>query len=149
MSEKRDSLAEDLIGTWRLIDRIDRAADGTVRPEPTLGSDPLAMLTYTGERFSAQFMKRDRQTNASDASTAAGRNNTSAVDGYDAYFGTYRIVGAGVVRHKLEAALSPGNIGMEVERTLAVVDDQLTITLATTTRTGEPVTRTLRWNRVR
>ena len=151
MDEPQTVLAKALIGTWWLIDRIDRAADGGVRPEPTLGSDPLAMVTYTGERFAAQFMRRDRATSTSTSAPAASGtlvNNTSAVDGYDAYFGTYRIGDNGLVRHKLDAAITRANIGMEVERRLSVEGDQLTIVLETKTAGGEPVTRTLRWKRI-
>ena len=151
MDEKQASLAKALVGTWWLIDRIDRAADGNLRPEPTLGSDPLAMVTYTGERFAAQFMRRDRATSTpTPAPAAAGApvNNTSAVDGYDAYFGTYRIGANGLVRHKLDAALTRGNVGMEVERRLSVEGDRLTIVLETKTASGEAVTRTLRWKRI-
>jgi hypothetical protein len=155
MPEQQTSLAELLIGTWWLIDRIDRAADGSLRSEPSLGSDPLAMLTYTGTRFAAQFMRRNRGAATGEVASVPGsvpttaKNNTSAVDGYDAYFGTYRILDNGVVLHKLDAALSAANIGMEVQRTLTVTDDQLTIQLETTTQAGEKVTRTLRWSRAR
>jgi hypothetical protein len=155
MPEQQTSLAERLLGTWWLIDRIDRAADGSLRSEPSLGSDPLAMLTYTSNRFAAQFMRRNRGVATGDvlagpgAAPSATQNNTSAVDGYDAYFGTYRILDSGVVLHKLDAALSAANIGMEVQRTLTVTDDELTIQLETTTQAGEKVTRTLRWSRLR
>jgi hypothetical protein len=94
-------------------------------------------------------MRRDRASAVPVATAIAAANNTSAVDGYDAYFGTYRILEDGVVLHKLDAALSPANIGMEVQRTLSVTDDQLTIRLETKTRDGEQVTRTLRWRRAR
>ncbi len=141
------ALAERMIGTWSLVSRIDRADDGTIRRDPALGSDPLAMLTYTHDRFSAQFMKRDRSSSASPAG-GSGQNNTMAVGGYDAYFGTYRVGEGGAVMHRLEAALTPGNVGMEVERKLAVDGDRLTIVLETATEDGEPVTRTLTWDRV-
>lgn len=152
MGGQQASLAKELIGTWWLIDRIDRAADGSRRAEPTLGADPLAMLTYTKDRFAAQFMRRGRETEteapATNTPAAAGKNNTSAADGYDAYFGTYRVLENGEVLHKLEASVVRANVGMEVKRSLAVGDNQLTITLATTTKDGEPVTRTLRWSRI-
>jgi hypothetical protein len=141
-------IAERLIGTWWLLSRIDRAADGSTRIDPALGSDPLAMVTYTRDRFAAQFMKRDRSQPAGQTASGSGQNNTSAVGGYDAYFGTYQVGEDGLVRHRLEAALSPGNIGLEVTRTLTVEGDRLTIVLATATQEGEPITRTLTWNRI-
>lgn len=137
-----------MLGTWRLVSRLDRAADGGLRSEPMLGSDPLAMLTYTRHNFSAQFMKRDRNSATPAHPCGSGQNNTSAVAGYDAYFGTYQICDGGVVLHRLEAALTPANVGMEVARTLAVDGDTLTITLQTTSRDHEPVTRTLTWTRL-
>ena len=145
LKDDRAGLAERMIGTWRLLSRIDRAADGNLREDPALGSDPLAMLTYTGGRFSAQFMKRDRSTAAA---AGSGQNNTSAVGGYDAYFGTYRVGADGLVMHRLEAALTPANVGMEFARTLTVEGDRLTIVLATASQSGEPLTRTLTWERV-
>ena len=113
-----------------------------------LGSDPLGMLTYTRDRFAAQFMKRDRSATSGQPAAGSGKNNTSAVGGYDAYFGTYRVGENGLVVHRLEAALTPGNVGLEVARTLAVVDDKLAIVLETATEQGELVTRTLTWERI-
>ena len=115
------TLLERLIGTWQLTNRVDRAADGTRRIDPALGPDPLGMLTYTADRFSAQFMKRDRSSDETKAPPGSGDNNTSAVGGYDAYFGTYHVGENGVVVHRLEAALTNGNVGMEVARTLTDV----------------------------
>ena len=145
---KAEALAERMIGTWRLVTRVDRAADGSIRTDLALGSDPLGMLTYTRDRFSAQFMKRDRSVASVEAAPASGQNNTTAVSGYDAYFGTYHIGNDGVVLHRLEAALTHGNVGLEVARTLAVEDDKLTIVLETATQDPEPITRTLTWNRI-
>ena len=79
----------------------------------------------------------------------AGRNNTGAVGGYDAYFGTYQVdQRTGEVVHQLLGALSPGNVGMKVSRNLKVDGDRLQIQLETTTPQGEPVTRTLVWRRI-
>jgi hypothetical protein len=78
-----------------------------------------------------------------------GSNNTTALGGYDAYFGTYAVDPAtGEVRHRLQAALNPQNVGIEVSRWLSVDGDRLQIQLETTTLDGEPITRTLTWERV-
>ena len=143
-----ESLAQRMIGTWRLVSRVDMAADNTIRTDPALGSDPLAMLTYTRDRFAAQFMKRDRSGASVNTAGGSGQNNTTAVGGYDAYFGTYHVGSDGIVLHRLEAALTPGNVGLEVARTLAVDDDRLTIVLETSTLDREPITRTLTWSRI-
>src|SRR5439155_9687527 len=84
------SLANDLVGTWRLLSRIDRDASGPV-DELTLGSDPVALLFFDrAGNFAAQFMKRDRSV-ADAAPLFTGQNNTAAIGGYDAYFGTYEV----------------------------------------------------------
>jgi len=142
-------MKDDFVGVWWLLSREDRARDGSVRIDPTLGPDAKGILTYANGRFAAQFMKRDRTTPTGAATVSSGQNNTVAVGGYDAYFGTYSVDrSTGEVLHRLEGALTPENVGIEVSRTLAVDGDTLVIQLQTTTLEGEPVTRTLTWERV-
>jgi hypothetical protein len=124
-------------------------ADGRVHPDPALGSDPIALLIYDrAGHFSAQFMKRDRETVLTDG-PAQARNNTQAQGGYDAYFGTYRVDDdTGVVTQTLLGALSKAHIGAVLSRPMNVVDGALVITLETTAWDGTPVMRTLTWERV-
>ena len=136
-------------GVWWLLSREDRAKDGSLRIDPTLGPDAKGILTYANGRFAAQFMKRDRTNGVNTDSPSAGQNNTGAVGGYDAYFGTYSVNDAtGEVVHRLDGALTAENVGMEVSRTLTVTGDNLEIQLETSTIDGEPITRTLTWERV-
>ena len=84
-------LDDDLIGTWRLLSRIDRDASGKPVDEPTLGSDLVALLFFDGAgNFAAQFMKRER-SEAVAAPVFTGQNNTTAIGGYEAY--SRRVVG--------------------------------------------------------
>ena len=139
----------DFVGVWWLLSREDKAKDGSIRIDPTLGPDAKGILTYANGRFAAQFMKRDRSEVIDANNSSGGNNNTGAVGGYDAYFGTYTIdMESGDVLHRLEGALTPENVGIEVLRTLTVNGDGLVIQLETTTADGEPVTRTLSWERV-
>lgn len=149
MTATDNDSTNDFVGVWWLLSREDRAMGGGLRIDPTLGSDAKGILTYANGRFAAQFMKRDRTDVLVTNSTPIGENNTGAVDGYDAYFGTYSVdVKTGDVLHLLEGALTAQNIGMEVSRTLTVDGDSLTIQLETTTIDGEPIVRTLTWERV-
>jgi hypothetical protein len=144
------SLREQLIGTWRLVAREDRTLDGEPRVDPVLGKDPIAILVYDAAgNFAAQFMRRDRSAAVAPAAPAArGANNSTAVNGYDAYFGTYTVDdGSGTVTQRLQGAISAGDVGRVVTREMRVVDDELTIALSTTSATGEPIVRTLRWTR--
>jgi hypothetical protein len=142
------SLNHDLIGTWRLLSRIDRDAAGKPVDEPTLGSDPLALLFFDGAgNFAAQFMKRDRSVEAA-APVFTGQNNTTAIGGYDAYFGTYEVdETSGDVRTRLTGALSAGHVGATMVRNMKVEEGKLVIRLTTTTPDGTSVHRTLAWER--
>jgi hypothetical protein len=143
-----DTLASRLIGTWRLISREDRTPAGERRIDPGLGSDPVALLVYdSAGNFAAQFMKRDRSEVVPGPMAATSLNNSVAVGGYDAYFGTYTVDDVtGSVTQRLVGALSPADIGKVVTREMRVEGDRLTIELATSAG-GEPVTRTLIWTR--
>jgi hypothetical protein len=142
-------LASRLVGTWRLVSREDRNAAGERRIDQGLGADPLALLVYDAAgNFAAQFMKRDRSNDVIAATGAAGLNNSAAVNGYDAYFGTYEVDEASrSVTQLLQGALSPGDVGKIVTREMRVEEGRLIIELATTSADGEPVTRTLIWLR--
>ncbi len=149
ISNPISNLTEDIVGVWWLLSRDDFAADGTRRIDPALGADPLGILTYAPGRFAAQFMKRDRSNDSDTLGYVAGQNNTGAIGGYDAYFGTYEVnQTSGDVVHRLEGALTVDNVGMEVSRSLKVSGNRLEIQLDTTTVEGEPITRTLIWQRI-
>jgi hypothetical protein len=141
-------LDHDLIGTWRLLSRIDRDAAGKPIDEPTLGSDPLALLFFDGAgNFAAQFMKRDRSV-AVAAPVFTAQNNTAAIGGYDAYFGTYEVdEPSGDVVTRLIGALSPGHVGATMMRNMKVEDGKLIIRLTTTTSDNTLVHRALTWER--
>jgi hypothetical protein len=143
------NLASSIKGVWWLLSREDYTKNGERRIDPTLGADPIAILTYAGDYFAAQFMKRDRKDNLENSVSYVGQNNTVAVGGYDAYFGTYKVdEQTGIVEHILLGSLTPGNVGMKTFRDLRATNDELTIQLETTTLQGEPITRTLVWKRI-
>jgi len=149
MTTSSDKLVNNIQGIWWLLSREDHTKEGQRRIDPILGSDPIAILVYANHYFAAQFMKRERSADSVSQPTAAGQNNTSAIGGYDAYFGTYEVnKETNQVAHTLVGSINPGNIGMTVHRNLLVEGDKLTIKLETTTREGEPVTRTLTWKRI-
>ena len=143
-------LSTTLPGTWELLSRVDVDAAGQPQEEPSLGSDPVALLFYDhAGHFAAQFMKRDRSNSHVTDVPIAGSNNTRAQGGYDAYFGTYHVDDvAGAVTQRLTGALSRESVGLEITRTMCVEDDHLTIMLQTSSPTGQSLTRTLKWKRV-
>jgi hypothetical protein len=143
-----DLLSYLLPGAWMLESRIDVTASGERHLDPLLGEDPIALLIYDHSgHFSAQFMKRDRSS-VMERPAAAGKNNTQARDGYDAYFGTYTVDDrSGTVTQRLLGSLSAGNVGMVLTRAMNVDGNVLVIRLDTTAADGAPVTRTLTWRR--
>jgi hypothetical protein len=149
MTTPSNTLKDQIQGTWWLLSREDYTKDGQKRIDPILGSDPVAILVYANNHFAAQFMKRDRSVDTMMNATGAGQNNTSAIGGYDAYFGTYEVNDeTRQVGHTLVGSINPTNIGITVYRTLTVEEDNLIIQLDTTTQEGEAVTRTLTWKRI-
>ena len=140
--------SSSVVGMWRLTSRHDVDSSGKRHVDPILGADPLGMLSFSETHFAAQFMKRDRSQAPDTRQPVQGANNSSAVNGYDAYFGTYSLEGSGTLKVRLEGAIAAANIGSEFERHIQVRDEQLTIQLATSSADGTPVTRTLTFSRL-
>ncbi len=137
------NLAAAILGIWKLKSREDVDDTGQIRIDPLLGLDPLGMLCFAPRHFAAQFMKRDRSSEENVAQPLQAKNNTVAVNGYDAYFGTYSIDEiAGTLTTHLEGAISPSNVGKIYVRNVRVVDNELIIQLPTTAVDGTAVTRT-------
>jgi hypothetical protein len=145
----QNNLAATIQGVWWLQSREDWTKEGQRRIDPILGSDPIAIVSYAKDHFAAQFMKRDRTENPTSQAVFSGQNNTSAVGGYDAYFGTFEVnEKTGKVSHTLIGSITPSNIGMTVSRDLRVIENTLMIQLETTTPEGEAIIRTLIWKRI-
>jgi hypothetical protein len=146
-------LAAAILGIWRLTSREDYDAGGRRLIDPVLGAEPMGILCFAPKQFAAQFMNRSRGLDSWSetpraAAPAAGVNNTGAVDGYDAYFGTYDLdAAAGTITVSLDGALSRGNIGMNATRDVRVAGHRLWIRLATSAPDGTPITRTLTFER--
>jgi hypothetical protein len=131
-------LATAMQGVWWLLSREDWTKDGQRRIDPIMGTNPVGILAYARDRFSAQFMKRDRTDDPNNQIPHSGQNNTSSAGGYDAYFGSYQVnEETGKVAHTLIGSITPANIGLTVSRNVRVDDDKLTIQLETTTPDGE------------
>jgi hypothetical protein len=151
------SVRAQLIGSWRLISRQSRRANGALEVDPGLSTVPLGVLIYDQSgHVAAQLSRRDRTVamvgeECEAAATTKGTSDTAqTILGYDAYFGTYTInEQAGTVTHHLEAALWPGDIGKDIVRHFTISGDHLTITFDTTTREGVKVTRILMWERMK
>ena len=143
------NLAAAILGIWKLKSRVDVDAAGKVHVDPFLGRDPLGILCFGPNHFSAQFMKRDRSEPENVLQRAQAENNTAGINGYDAYFGTYTIDGdAGTLTTRLEGSISSANIGATYVRDARVVDNELIIQLRTTAVDGTAIMRTNTFSRI-
>ena len=151
-----NSSDSSLVGSWEVVSRLDRTVDGRTLDEPSLGSDPIALLIYdSAGHVSAQLMRRTSRspqailTSPPQSPATAASNNSAAINGYDAYFGTYVVdIRSHTVTHHFIAALNPTDVGREVTRRFRFEGDQLVLDYDTRAANGEPVTRTLRFRRV-
>ena len=151
------SVRAQLIGSWRLVSRQSRRANGEIEPDRGLSETPLGILIYDQSgHVAAQLSRRDRtmamlpEECQAAIATKGTPDTAQTILGYDAYFGTYTINQRdGTVTHHLEAAIFPGDIGKDILRRFKVSADQLTISFDTTTRDGVKVTRTLIWQRMK
>jgi Lipocalin-like domain len=144
-----NDLKSVLPGVWKLKSRIDTTASGERIIDPIMGADPAGILCFSSDHFAAQFMKRDRSANIPAPQSFKGSNNSIAVNGYDAYFGTYALdAPSGTLKTLLEGSVNPSNIGSLFERHIEIHGDELTVQLSTTATDGRPITRKLTFTRL-
>jgi hypothetical protein len=134
-----------LAGTWHLQTRIDKTDTGETINEPTLGSDPIALLIYDNlGNMSVQIMKRERDS-ISVTGVQQSSNNSVAFNGYDAYFGTYSVDTLNhQIKHLVKGAIDPTDVGKELIRNYSISGDTLQLWFSTYNANIE-LTRTLTW----
>ncbi len=143
------NLKTAIVGIWKLKSREDIDGSGKIQIDPFLGENPLGILCFGPAHFSAQFMKRHRSVEEDVLQVVAAKNNTSRLNGYDAYFGTYTVDEiAGTLSTRLEGSISPANIGDAYVRDVRVVNNELIVQLQTNAADGTAVTRTNTFSRV-
>jgi hypothetical protein len=135
-------------GSWHLISRIDKTNTGTIINEPTLGSNPISLLMYDHwGNMSVQIMRKDRNGNTTTKSVELSSDNSTAINGYDAYFGTYIIdTLKHQVTHQIKGSINQRDVGKELIRNYSISGDTLLLWF-TTTNSSDTVTRMLTWVR--
>lgn len=148
-NEKPTAISEfsGFTGSWRLVSRIDKTDTGEIINEPSLGSDPIALLMYDSlGNMSVQIMKRER-ISGSVTSIQQSSNNSFAFNGYDVYFGTYLIDSLNhQIKHQVKGAIDPKDVGKELIRNYSISGDTLLLWFSTS-NANVKVTRTLTWIR--
>jgi hypothetical protein len=146
-SRPMSGAAPRIVGTWQLVSRTVRRADGTTIVDPVLGEKPVGRLMYDANGgMSLQMMRSGRKEAISTPATARDQANPRVVLGYDSYFGRYTVdEKAGTVTHHVEGSLFPEDVGDDWVRPFTLDGDALTLRL-----TGaDGLTRTLLFQRTR
>jgi hypothetical protein len=136
-----DAVKQRLVGNWKLVKYEVFAQNGETRP----GAYDIGRLMYDerGE-MSAHLMRSGRAPEA--PTTDAAR--ASAYQGYLAYFGPFTLdVANGIVIHHVVGSSFPHWVGTEQVRHYALSPDGNGLTLSL--KSGERVTQTLTWERLR
>lgn len=138
------SIAQRLIGVWRLVSFEVHAQDQPVRHP--FGRDAVGVLMYAANGIMAgQLMRPGRATFASTTITrGSDAELVEAATGYVAYAGTYSVDEARrVVTHHVTMSLFPNLVGTDQPRHLVIEDDRLE--LSTPPEGGRVMI--LRWKR--
>jgi Lipocalin-like domain len=141
-------LKERLVGTWTVVSQYTIAPDG--KREELYGVKPIGRLTFdAGGRFSYILFNPARPVFASrDKYKGTPEEYTTAVQGGQAYFGTFSVNEAGdrIVYH-IEGSLEPSWQGTDrAGASVTLIDDELKYN-ATTPSTG--VTAYQVWKRMK
>jgi hypothetical protein len=134
---------ERLIGTWQLVTyQILDPDGGPARP----GAYDVGRITYDASgQMSAQLM---HSSNKADKPPATEADRAAAYRRYLGYFGPFTVDEAkGVVTHHVAGSSNPSWVGSNQVRHFAFSADGNGLTLSL--RSGERVTQTLYWERVR
>ena len=147
------TVANQLIGTWRLVSVETTRANGEVI-YPFYGKHPQGLLIYDRSGWMSVQITSDPQPTVPVISSREGflaappAEKVAAIDGYYAYYGTWSVDASGSsVTHHIRQSLYPGERGDEAIRMLSMEGNRLTL-LAKAHEMGEDHQRRLVWERV-
>lgn len=149
MDEGLTSLtADDLIGTWRLLEWGATSPDGTItRP---FGDQPAGYVVYTADgRMITTISRADRDPVGGSLLSATSEASAAAFASFISYAGTFRIDSGDVV-HSVEMSLYPDWVGSEQRRRVELggAGSELALSTELASASGQIVRHRLRWERV-
>ena len=126
-SKPPQDMRSQLVGTWRLVATRQRMVDGTMRPDPDLGSKPTGYMIYDpAGRMCTVFNNTDRPRWASSRPTDV--EVRAAFDNMVVYCAAYEVDEArGYIVFHMEFGQSPNQAGTSRERRAVLVGDRLTL----------------------
>ena len=121
---------EQLVGTWTLLSWEQKNADGT--KVERYGTNPKGIAFFDADgRYIITVMKSDRAKYVSNTLwQGTHQENKETADGTITYFGTYSTneIGDSITIH-VEGSSFPNWNGSDQKRFVAIVGDQLTLTV--------------------
>jgi hypothetical protein len=127
---QKQSLKEQLIGTWALVSWAQKGGDGT--KVERYGTSPKGIAFFdVGGRYIITVMRSDRAKYASNALwQGTSEENKETADGTITYFGTYSISEAdSIITVHVEGSSFPNWNGTDQKRFVAIAGEQLTLTV--------------------
>jgi hypothetical protein len=138
--------AEQLVGTWRLVDWRIEYGRATTRP---FGTDAGGVLIYAADGWMSATMWSASRTpwSAASARRASVESRATAADEYLAYCGRWRLAGD-IVEHLVQGSLNPLLIGTRQLRHARLDGDRLILTADESDAAGGPGRRhVIEWRR--
>lgn len=135
-------IKERLVGAWTLISFVSFDASGSSRPGPF---DVGRVVYDAAGQMSAHLM---HSSNKSDRPPATDDERSAAYRRYLGYYGPFTVDEAtGIVTHHVLGSSNPSWVGSNQVRYFKLSDDGNRLTLSL--KSGDRVTSTLVWERVR
>jgi hypothetical protein len=140
-----------IVGTWRVVSVQSVRPDGTVSTG-WLGKHPTGSIVYLASGYIAvQIMRDPRPEIPGDGDAAATTQaKAAAMDGYYAYYGTYKVdAQSRTITHNVEASLRPDEVGKHYRRYYELDGDRLTLTTLPPDQTRGAAFNRLVWERMK
>jgi hypothetical protein len=129
--QDRDSLRNQLVGTWRFVSSTQRLADGTTRPDVQTGRDGVGYLIYTQTGQVCVVVGNSERPRWKSLAAPTEAEVRSAFDGLTAYAGTFQVNEAEhSVVHHIEIDRVPNSVGAERKRFCTISGGRLTLKAA-------------------
>lgn len=140
----------DILGCWKLVEAMEDRG-GLVRPNPNYGDNPTGFLHYlTEDRVAVVVSLAGREPlTGGDRRKAPDAELAEAARTFDAYAGSFALLGDGRVMHRIEISTFQNDVGTDLIRRVELMGDRLTLHIPMFEHDGQIVKRHLSWERMR
>ena len=139
----------DILGCWKLVEAMEERG-GVVHTNPNYGKNPTGFLHYLAEdRVAVVVSLAGRKLlSGGDRRKAPDEELAEAARSFDAYAGTFALLGDGHVSHRIEISTFQNDVGKDLVRRMELTGDRLTLHIPLFSDKDQVVKRHLTWERV-